>query len=594
MNKYELWIDDLVSVILGVAQGNYDVSCKLEWGDDKMEALSVGINIMIENIKDDVEKKERYLTALAEKNAALDGFARALEKSEKQHRIFFEKSQGFYCTHDLKGNFISVNLAGAESIHYKPEELIGVNLRDIIAPSYKHLFKDYLKAIGEQKVARGLMQVLTKGGEQRTWLYYNYLYEDASTSFVIGSAQDITDRVKMEFALRRAKMQVEESEKIKEQFLANTSHEIRTPMNAILGFTNLLLKTELTGEQQEYLTIINDSGQNLLVIINDILDLSKLRSDKLTFEEIDFDFSDLVRSVMDMFGAKAMEKNIELISHIETNVPLSCKGDPGRIKQVLINLLSNAMKFTDSGYVRLTVKLLEQTANKDTLELSVEDSGIGIAEDKLETIFDNFTQASSDTTRKYGGTGLGLSIVKNIIELQGGKIRAVRGSERGTIFIFTLPLKKAEIRSVGSLNKLPAKEKENEWESLKNVKILLVEDNKINQRLAQIVLNKKECQVDIVNNGAEALEILKTSWYDIILMDLQMPEMDGYETTKIIRSNTDENINTIPIIAMTAHAMSDEMSKCIQAGMDDYISKPFNPNVLYEKIAFLISFPAKG
>jgi PAS domain S-box-containing protein len=517
-----------------------------------------------------------------------------VKQSEKRHRIFFEKSQIFLCTHDLEGNFINVNFAGAKSLGYEPEELIGTNLTKIVHTSWEQSLSDYLKNILRDKTAMGLMRVDTKSGEERIWMYHNYLYEETGhESYVIGSIQDITERVRMEEEMRQARQLAEESVKTKEQFLANMSHEIRTPMSAIIGFTNLILETKLDKDQKDYLDTINYSARNLLSIINDILDFSKIKSGKLILEEANFDLSKVVNSLAGIFRLETNKKKIDLICTIDPAVPLLLKGDSVRLNQILMNLVSNAVKFTDSGYIKLEVKLSSRNNDHSRIEFSVEDSGIGIPADKLESVFESFTQASSDTTRKYGGTGLGLAIVKDLVEIHGGEIKAVRNAGPGTRFSFTVPLKDGVPVSKNENAYETGKSEEGKYRNLKGARILIAEDNKINQQLAKVVLHKMGCEVDIAENGREAIEKLEGSRYDIILMDIQMPELDGYEATRYIRTLPDAAINKIPIIAMTAHALNDEGAKCIQAGMNDYISKPFEKEILYSKISDHLQRAAK-
>jgi signal transduction histidine kinase/FixJ family two-component response regulator len=404
---------------------------------------------------------------------------------------------------------------------------------------------------------------------------------------IVGTIQDITERKRVEQELIEAKRLAEESIKIKQQFLANMSHEIRTPMNAIIGFTRILLKNDLTAQMRKYLEAINYSSENLLVIINDILDFSKIESGKLSFEEVEFSLLEVVNPIIELFEPKVKEKDLDLICNIEKGVPDQYSGDPFRLNQVIINLISNALKFTEKGNIVLNIRLLEDTDTISTLEFTVQDSGIGIPDSKLDTIFDSFTQASSDTTRKYGGTGLGLAIVKNILELQGGRIYVKSKIGKGSQFIFNLPLKKNLARIHHAPLAISHSEK-TDIIDLSGVRILLVEDNEINQLLAETVLCSTGCEVTIADNGKIAIQKLQEVKVDIILMDIQMPEMDGYEATHYIRNNLDGPVSRLPIIAMTAHAMSAESSKCMQAGMNDYISKPFEAKDLYHKISTLI------
>ncbi|MBA3683085.1 MAG: response regulator [Bacteroidetes bacterium] len=509
-----------------------------------------------------------------------------VKQSEKRHRIFFENSQIILCTHDLEGNFINLNSAGAKNLGYVPEELIGTRIIEIISPAHENLFHEYMQKIRSEKTAMGLIRVITKSGEERIWMYHNYLYEEPGTqSYVIGSVQDITERVKMEEEMREAKLLAEESVKTKEQFLANMSHEIRTPMSAIIGFTNLILETTLSQQQKEYLDTIHYSARNLLSIINDILDFSKINSGKLILEEADFDLNKSITSIMKVFHIEANKKNINLLCNIGPDVPCSLRGDSVRLNQVLMNLFSNAIKFTETGHIKLDVKALNKKGSLNILEFCVEDSGIGIPSNKLESIFEVFTQASSDTTRKYGGTGLGLAIVKNLVELHGGQIKVVSNIDQGTQFIFTLLFQDGAINTSTDINSEPEVNGSKKIQDLNSIKVLVVEDNPYNQLLAQHVLEGMGCEIEIAENGKKAIEKIETTTYDIVLMDIQMPEMDGYEATRYIRAKG----NKIPIIAMTAHALNDDDAKCIHAGMNDYISKPFEPDVLYSKIINLIS-----
>ncbi|HWY10614.1 MAG TPA: response regulator [Bacteroidia bacterium] len=381
--------------------------------------------------------------------------------------------------------------------------------------------------------------------------------------------------------LNKAKKQLEESLKVKEQFLANMSHEIRTPMNAIIGFTHLLSKSEFTGDDKQYLNAIQTSGENLLVIINDILDFSKLESGKVTFENIRFKLPELVLTLIEMMHPKAIEKNINLELEIDEDIPQTLVGDPTRLNQILINLVGNAIKFTNKGEVKITVSVVNETENKIGLKFGVKDTGIGIPEESLNKIFESFTQAANDTSRKYGGTGLGLSITRQLIELQGGTIWVSSTLNKGSLFEFKLNFWK-DLRH-NNLNHSAPKYNLDQF-PLKGVKVLVVEDNTFNQILASKILENWQCVVEIAENGKIAIEKVKKNNFDIILMDIQLPEMDGYETTNFIRNKIAPPKSKVPIIAMTAHAFSNEADKCFKAKMNDYISKPFDENKLFNKI----------
>jgi PAS domain S-box-containing protein len=380
--------------------------------------------------------------------------------------------------------------------------------------------------------------------------------------------------------LKLAKRQLEESLKVKDQFLANVSHEIRTPMNAIVGFTEIFLKSPMTPEQEQYIRAIKTSSENLLVIINDILDFSKLESGKVTFEEIDFDLHGVISSMTELMLPKSVEKGIRLSSVVDTKVPYYVKGDPTRLNQILVNLVSNAIKFTHEGGVKTEVTLLKESATHIELHFTVVDSGIGIAKENVSSIFESFRQASNDTTRKYGGTGLGLTITKQLIELLGGSIQVESEIGKGSRFTFTLSYKKSMAKR---LEKNPPEEKET-IARIEGLRVLVVEDNQFNQLLAKKILSDWKWQVEVADNGVIALEKIQSDDFDVILMDIQMPEMDGYEATRQVRTRLPIPKCNLPIIAMTAHAITGELERCIAAGMNDYISKPFNQKVLYNKV----------
>ncbi len=386
------------------------------------------------------------------------------------------------------------------------------------------------------------------------------------------------ERKKVEEEMQRSRILAEESSKSKADFIANMSHELRTPLGAIIGFTDLLKKTALSAVQKEYLDAIGSSGNSLLSIINDILDLSKLDSGKFIIESVPFNVFDLLQSVQVMFLPKAKKKKLALTCAVDKEIDSFLSGDPMRLTQVLINLVGNAIKFTEKGSVSINCSLASRKDNVLLLQFSIRDTGIGIPEDKTENIFERFTQADSNITRRYGGTGLGLAITKQLIELQGGSIslKSVEGS--GAEFIFNLPYTISDEQPVAVIYKeVPEKVI---FGSIKN--ILVVDDNLFNQKLAVNILQNNDFNVTVAENGSQALDILKTGSFDVILMDIQMPVMDGYRATQLIR---EEMHITTPVIAMTAHALAGEREKCLEVGMNDYLSKPFKEIDLLNKIA---------
>jgi CheY-like chemotaxis protein/anti-sigma regulatory factor (Ser/Thr protein kinase) len=328
-------------------------------------------------------------------------------------------------------------------------------------------------------------------------------------------------------------------------------------MNAIIGFTDILEKTNLSPEQREYLNAIKVSGDSLLVIINDILDFSRIRSGKMPIERKDFRLSKIVATCIELMQPKVNEKSLALTSHIDMEVPDNLIGDPTRLIQVLLNLTANAIKFTNKGGVDITVHKLQEENNSVKLQFLVKDTGIGIPPDQLETIFDAFTQVNNETARVYGGTGLGIGV--------------------GSCFDFTVEY----AVSTGIVNTI---DEEEPPIAIKNIKVLLAEDNVMNQLLAKKVLSDWGCEVEIADSGEKAIEILQQRNFDVVLMDILLPKMDGYEATKYIRSNLGPPKNAIPIIAMTAYAMQGEQEKCFKAGMNGYVSKPFNAKTLYLNI----------
>src|SRR6185436_1102718 len=379
----------------------------------------------------------------------------------------------------------------------------------------------------------------------------------------------------------------EEAKKFEQQFLANMSHEIRTPMNVVIGMTNLLLKTSMSEQQQKYMNAIKDSSENLLVIINDILDLSKIEAGKIDFENIHFSLAETVNLVHTTLRFKAEEKGLHMIMDIDTSLPPMIIGDPVRLSQVLLNLAGNAIKFTEKGSITIKCKKLKEENKKVSIEFSVTDTGIGIAEEIVPKIFESFTQASSDTTRKYGGTGLGLTISKQLVELQAGSIHVKSTLGEGSTFSFILPYQ------VGS--EMTKKEKVRNpdpqlLDELRKKKILLVEDNPFNQIVATDTIQDliKGIQLEVAANGRQAVEMLKKNQYDLVIMDVQMPEMDGYEATKYIRNNFPAPVKDIPIMAMTANVIKEEIEKCFDSGMNSYIAKPFDPEDLFSKISSLL------
>lgn len=439
-------------------------------------------------------------------------------------------------------------------------------------------------------------------------LFNGSVYKDEKGN-VLGAvvvARDITEQKVIEKAMLEAKVSAElaagmaeeaknkaekatllaeDALKSKQQFLSNMSHEIRTPMNAIIGFTKVVLKTELSAKQKEYLTAIKMSGNALIVLINDILDLAKVDGGKMTFEKTPFRMASSISAMLHLFETKIQEKNLVLVKNYDESIPEVLIGDPVRLHQIIMNLVGNAVKFTTTGKITVSVQMLEEDEEYTTVEFAIKDTGIGIAEHKIDQIFENFQQAHTSTSRFYGGTGLGLAIAKQLVERQGGSIQVKSKIDEGSVFSFVMKFEKTteememEIATVAFET------------DIKNIKILVVEDMPLNQLLMKTVLEDFGFELDIVANGKLAIEKLQVGVYDIILMDLQMPEMNGFEATEYIRNTMH---STIPIIALTADVTTVDIDKCKAVGMNDYIAKPVDENFLYNKIVGLVTKPVSN
>ncbi|MBC7923717.1 MAG: response regulator [Ferruginibacter sp.] len=486
---------------------------------------------------------------------------------------------------DREGNptFLFMSKGALDLFGYSPEQLIGnIDLVwSVVAPEDVAALQASLRVSWSLEPWRVEFRVGTRTGEIK-WLSGTSVPEhNPEDSSVVWSGifTDITPLKRIENELRSAMEAAEQATLAKSQFLSAISHEIRTPLNAVIGITHLL-REDPKPEQIENLNVLRFSAENLLVLINDVLDFSKIEAGKVTFEEVNFRIEELGKRIVSSLASQAAEKGIRIKFIRDSGLPPVVAGDPVRLAQVLTNLLGNAVKFTHSGTVALEITVHSVQSGQVQIDFRVSDTGIGIAPEQAERIFERFTQASSDTTRKFGGTGLGLAITKGLLELQNSRIHLESELGKGSVFSFRLAFRVSADREdesrTGTL--VPS------FESLNGLRLLLVEDNSVNQFVAKKFLHRWNAEVDVAEHGIEALEKVAQNQYDLILMDLQMPEMDGYQAAMHIRASPNARYNAIPIIALTASSLLEIREKIFAAGMNDYVSKPFNPNELYGKI----------
>lgn len=526
-----------------------------------------------------------------------------LKREESQYaRSLIEASLDPLVTISTEGKVTDMNQATVNTLGISREKLTGSDFFEYFTDPQK------AREVYQEVFAKGFVAdyPLTIRNQKLTDVLFNgSVYKD-ETGNVLGAvvvARNITEQKRIEKELTEAKVFAEfatelaedakrkaesatqiaeDAVKAKQQFLSNMSHEIRTPMNAIIGFTKVVLKTGLTAKQKEYLTAIKMSGDALIVLINDILDLAKVDAGKMTFEETAFKMASSISAMLHLFETKIQEKNLKLVKEYDSNIPEVLVGDPVRLHQIILNLVSNSVKFTSEGKITVSVHLLEEDEQTATIEFAISDTGIGITTAKITRIFENFQQASSDTSRLYGGTGLGLAIVKQLVESQGGSIHVESKPDIGSKFSFVLSFKKTKGKAV-------AEDEVMEIDTdIKHIKVLVVEDIALNQLLMKTLLDDFGFERDIAANGKIAIEKLQNTSYDIILMDLQMPEMNGFEATEYIRNTMNSGI---PIIALTADVTTVDLAKCKAVGMNDYIAKPVDERLLYSKIIGLVKRP---
>jgi PAS domain S-box-containing protein len=506
-----------------------------------------------------------------------------LAEKEKLYRLISENSQDVISLHKLDGTFDYISPSCIDLHGYTPEELVGKNGIDFIYPEDAARIESQAAGVQEKMMKNEALEPmqfrLASKNRGLIWVenVIKPLFTDGVLSGFQSTVRDISARKQYEVELKAAKEKAEQATLAKSQFLSTMSHEIRTPMNGIMGMTDLLMDADPRPDQLEKLNLLKFSCTNLLSIINDILDFNKIEAGKIELEKISFNLPDLLTHIVSLMSVRAREKGIELRLVADRNLPLNILSDPVRLGQILNNLVSNAIKFTEKGFVEISVKTVDENLNMRNIRFTVKDTGIGIPDKSLNRVFESFTQATGDTTRKFGGTGLGLSITKSLVELMGGSIHVESEVGNGTTFYFTLSLQ--EVSPEISMHEAPSSR------IIESKKILLVEDNRVNQLVASGFLKKWGHEITFADNGKEALAFLEKNQYDLILMDLQMPEMDGFEATRKIRSKGDAYSTTVPIFAMTADVLPEVKGKIEAAGMSGYLSKPFSATQLQNLIS---------
>lgn len=499
----------------------------------------------------------------------------ALRKSEARFRHVFEHSHDALFLHDLDGNIVSVNNHAAQLLQVAHRDLVGRHLVTLHPAMDPVKVRELLQRIANGEAVRFETKLLCSGGDTID-VEVSATLIDREARLVLGSARDVTARKQAEAALRAAKERAEAASAAKNEFLAVMSHEIRTPLNGVIAMMDLLLEMPLDEQQKKCAELAVDSAGALLDIINDILDISKIEVGKLELEMKDFDLAATITSATETLAVQAREKGLSFHYSLDPDLPGALRGDAGRLRQVIVNLLANAVKFTRQGEVFLHARRVAEAGSRVTVGISVSDTGIGIPADRLESVFDAFCQVDASTTRKYGGTGLGLAISQRLVEAMGGQITVRSELGKSSTFSFTVELEKAGPRPsrARATREIPPT-------APHPGRVLLVEDNLVNQQVALRILEHGGYRADIVPNGQEALRALETASYDLVLMDVQMPVMNGLEASRWIRdSHSPVRNHRVPIIALTAAAMKGDRERCLEAGMDDYISKPLRPHQL--------------
>lgn len=548
--------------------------------DDKSSWILIGCSVLV----------FLFITVILLRLNGDISLRRQAEQKLKQNQTWLQSildnTSSLIYIKDPSGHYVMVNRRFGEVLGVSEQAVIGHTDADFSAPAAAA----HYRSLDEQVVRTGrsleIEEVIPASGGDVYLLSMKFPLLDANGQLIGigGIATDITERVQYQHQLIAATREAQSAKSMQEMFLANMSHEIRTPMNGIQGMADLLLDTPLSDQQKEFARIIKRSVNNLLVVVNDVLDFSKIKAGKLAIEKIEFRLRDVMENIRAMFAHRIAKKGLQLGIDLDAEIPETLKGDPYRLNQVLINLVGNAIKFTDQGWIKVRVTAQERAAGQVILLFSVADSGIGIPEESLPYIFDHFSQAGLDISRRYGGTGLGLAICAQLLQLQGGEITVDSKENQGTTFQFRLTYGYNAVAGNGDAAVLADHFNS---QALAGRRFLVAEDNEVNQQLIEHVLRKAGGEVTLAGNGEEAVGFIRRGeTFDLVIMDLQMPVMDGYAATRCIRQDLQLSM---PIVAMTATALVDEQLRCLEAGMNDYMTKPFEFAELYKRISALLT-----
>jgi len=553
-------IEHICRLIFEIANGNFDYKLERTDNDDEFDAIIAGINMLKEELKTSTVSIN-YMNSLY--NGIVD--------------LLFVVDQKF--------NVTSVNEVVMRSLGFSENEVVGRPFFSMANESISAVVSINSALDLDKHISNIELYFKTKEGHViPTSCSVSQLYDSRrQRNGILIVAKDITQQKLAEEELRRAKERAEAANEAKSRFLANMSHEIRTPLNGILGLTEIIRSETINDTHRGYLSLIQESGQNLARLINDILDLSKIESGKLTLEKIEFNFAETIISNLHPYKYLAEQKGLTLNYQIDKSIPRDVIGDPTRINQIIVNLVGNALKFTEYGTIDVNFTMVNSEADVVLVQGSVKDTGIGISPEKLKTIFQTFTQADDSVTRKYGGTGLGLSIVENLAKEMGGDVRveskaAENGHDGGSTFIFTMKLR-VPMGATQSEAEVPTKAPER-LKLKKPLKILVVDDNAINLLVAKKMLKKMGAEVTVAENGQVAVEKVSHTAFDFVFMDIQMPVLDGYNAAQHLRGMN----FTKPIVALSANAYSNHVKRSIECGMNSHVQKPFNEKQLYEAI----------